>query len=40
MRSSAKGLRVLFVAVLVILIGASSAMAKERVVELLLPDCQ
>jgi hypothetical protein len=33
-------LLVLFTIVLVILIGASSAMAKERVVQLLLPNCE
>jgi hypothetical protein len=31
---------VLFAVVLAILIGASSAMAKERVVQLLLPNCE
>lgn len=33
-------LLVLFTIVLVILIGASTAMAKERVVQLLLPNCE
>ena len=33
-------LLVLFAIVLVILIGASTAMAKERVVQLLLPNCE
>jgi hypothetical protein len=33
-------LLVLFTVVLVILIGASTAMAKERVVQLLLPNCE
>jgi hypothetical protein len=33
-------LLVLFAIVLVILIGASTAMAKERVVQVLLPNCE
>jgi predicted S18 family serine protease len=33
-------LLVLFTIVLVILIGASTAMAKERVVQVLLPNCE
>lgn len=33
-------LLVLFTILLVILIGASTAMAKERVVQLLLPNCE
>jgi hypothetical protein len=33
-------LLVLFTVVLVILIGASTAMAKERVVQVLLPNCE
>jgi hypothetical protein len=33
-------LLVLFTIVLIILIGASTAMAKERVVQLLLPNCE
>ena len=33
-------LLVLFTIVLVVLIGASTAMAKERVVQLLLPNCE
>jgi len=37
---SRKRLLVLFTIVLVILIGASTAMAKERVVQLLLPNCE
>lgn len=39
MRSRTRFL-VLIAVVLAILIGASSAMAKERVVQLLLPDCE
>jgi predicted S18 family serine protease len=37
---SRKRLLVLITVMLVILIGASSAMAKERVVQLLLPNCE
>ncbi len=33
-------LLVLFTIVLVILIGASTAMAKERVVQVMLPNCE
>jgi len=33
-------LLVLFTVVLVILIGASTAMAKERVVQVMLPNCE
>lgn len=40
MRLNTRGLLVLFAVVLAILIGTSSAMAKERVVELLLPNCE
>ena len=39
MRSRSR-LLVLVMVVLAILIGASTAMAKERVVELLLPNCE
>ncbi len=39
MRSRSR-LLVLITVVLAILIGASTAMAKERVVELLLPNCE
>ncbi len=39
MRSRTR-LLVLITVMLAILIGASSAMAKERVVELLLPNCE
>ena len=39
MRSRSRFLVVIAVA-LAILIGASSAMAKERVVQVLLPDCE
>ena len=37
---SKSSLMVLITVMLVILIGASSAMAKERVVQLLLPNCE
>ena len=40
MKSRAHCLLVLLVVVLAILIGASPAVAKERVVELLLPNCE
>jgi hypothetical protein len=33
-------LLVLFTIVLVILIGASTAMAKERIIQVLLPNCE
>jgi hypothetical protein len=40
MRSGTRHLLVLVAVVLVLLVGAASAMAKERVVELLLPNCE